>query len=237
MESFKAVIRNKWQAWSLAIAAKHFLLKQRCQVEGRILNIETILFLTKTRCFDFIAKTRKYHSLPLPPGAGSSVVWWQCWDLGRVSAPPCSKSALLQDGVHTAVCALCLGTSTSKRMRTREKTLLTRGVVMAGWVGAFTQGCGGKMWLLWALCPEPGTAVCKGAGVCTSPTFATASLERCWASPCCWSQWASSGVWPKPDPALPKSSFAVLIHIHLKSHCRECPPHKDILCWTLEWVC
>lgn len=54
--------------------------------------------------------------------------------------------------------------------------------------------------------------------------------------PC--SQWASSGVLPKPDPTHPKnSSFTSFIHIHEKSHCSEYPPHEDTLCWSLEWVC
>lgn len=44
VESFKAIIRNKWQARSLAIPVKHFVLEQRCQVAGRILNTETFLF-------------------------------------------------------------------------------------------------------------------------------------------------------------------------------------------------
>lgn len=45
-ESFKSVIRNKWQpaACSLPVAEKCFKLQQKFQVEGRLLNTGTALF-------------------------------------------------------------------------------------------------------------------------------------------------------------------------------------------------
>lgn len=38
-----------------------------------------ILILTKTHCYDFIIQISKHHSLPLSPGAGSSVVQRRYW--------------------------------------------------------------------------------------------------------------------------------------------------------------
>lgn len=56
---------------------------------------------------------------------------------------------------------------------------------MAEQVDAFTQGCGGKIRLLWAPCSAPEMRGCKWPWVCTSPTFATASLESRGLHPWC----------------------------------------------------
>lgn len=128
-ESFRSLIRNKWQAWSRAITAKHFMLKQRCQVKGRILNTETILFLTKTWCFECIKKISKHHSLPLlkleAVQFDGNIEIWEGWVL-RLAL------RLLCCGMEFTTCAFCLGTSAFKIIWSCEKhSLLTRGVVMA----------------------------------------------------------------------------------------------------------
>lgn len=131
MESFKSLIRNKWQAWSLAIPAKRFMLNQKCQVKGRILNTETILFLTKTWCFESIKKISKHHSLPLL--LKLEAVWFDgntgIWE-GRVLRPALSLLCC-GTGSHPNMCLL-LGTSAFKTSWSCEnRSLLARGVGMA----------------------------------------------------------------------------------------------------------
>lgn len=160
-----------------------------------------------------VKKISKHHSLH--PLLKLEAVWWQCWGLARVSAPPCSPTAALWDRVHTSTSAFCLCTSASKTISSCEKhSLLIRGVVMAKELPAHlrNEGLQGTLDLHLTHFPMPVLLPC--------------------------SQWASSGVWPKPDSTHPKtSSSASFIHIHEKSHCSEYPPHEDTPCWSLEWVC
>lgn len=159
IESFKSLIRNKWQAWSLAIAAKHFMLKQKCQVKGRILNSETILFLTKTWCYECIKKISKHHSLPLL--LKLEAVWWQYRGLGRVSALPCSPTAVQRDRVHTITCASACAPLPSKSSDLVKNTLCQQE----------------KWWWPKSCMLISEMKGCKGLWICTSLTFSTASLE------------------------------------------------------------